>query len=176
MMGNQVLTDGILVVFCVLCILTDLYTRKIPNKLTFTVGTLSIVLNSYQLGLSGTLKSLGGIVLAFGLLLIPFITRGLAAGDVKMLMAIGALKGEYFTLGTTVYMALIGGVLAIIWMLSSNKPSYFLRKIKIYFTNSILLGNLEQWNQEDIPTRQQYMPYAVAIGLGAILFMIIQRL
>jgi len=64
----------------------------------------------------GLLDHLAGLVVGF-LVSYPFYAAGgLKAGDGKLLMAVGALKGTAFLLQAAVWGALTGGIIAIVFI------------------------------------------------------------
>ena len=100
-------------------IVTDWRWQRIPNQVTYPTMVAGLVLGSLE-GIpgapfgAGALDHLAGLVLAF-LVSYPFyVSGGLKAGDAKMLMAIGALRGSLFLLTSALYGALAGGVLALV--------------------------------------------------------------
>ena len=60
----------------------DLRERRIPNFLVFPAAVIGLVLHSIGYGLHGFLFSLKGLGLGFALLLIPYLVKGMKAGDV----------------------------------------------------------------------------------------------
>jgi prepilin peptidase CpaA len=86
--------------------------------------------------------------------------RGLGAGDVKLMVAIGALKGPEFFLFTFAWAAVFGGAMAVAGLLRSRKMTvalahlYFFRFFPRPDGSFITAGR---------------MPYAPAIALGAML-------
>ncbi len=103
-------------------IVTDRRWQRIPNQVTYPTMLIGVVLGGLE-GLSGIgvgepfrnglLDHLSGSVAAF-LVCYPFYAfGGLKAGDAKMLMAIGAVRGTIFLLYAALYGALAGGVLAL---------------------------------------------------------------
>jgi prepilin peptidase CpaA len=98
---------------------TDWKWQRIPNQLTYPTMLVGLALGLVE-GIpgapfgGGALDHLAGLVVAF-LVCYPFYAAGgLKAGDAKMLMAIGALRGARFLLAAALYGALAGGVLALI--------------------------------------------------------------
>ncbi len=71
----------------------DLLTRKIPNWFTFSAMALGLFAQLWLLGLPGLLDSVLGIGCGFVLLFPVFALGYMGAGDVKLLMAVGAWVG-----------------------------------------------------------------------------------
>ena len=92
----------------------DLKSRRIPNALTFGAAAVALAFHGATAGLPGLAISLSGWVIGAALFLPLFALRGMGAGDVKLLAAVGAWLGP----GEVVWVALItsiaGGVLALI--------------------------------------------------------------
>src|SRR6476646_6105704 len=83
-------------------VVTDVRSRRISNRLTYPLMALGLAANGLAGGWGGARDSaLGWLLGAIG------------AGDLKLLAAIGALKGPEFVLHAAVYTALAGGVLAL---------------------------------------------------------------
>src|SRR5215467_6062427 len=89
--------------------LIDVWSRRIPNWVTF--GTLlgGVLINAWLHGFSGALFALGGAALGLALLLPFYVMRAIGAGDVKLLAALGALIGPTALISVAVYGALVGG-------------------------------------------------------------------
>ena len=107
-----------LVVLFVVVTYTDGRFLRIPNVLTYptmVIGLVFGVLEAFPgaLFVNGFLDHLVAIVLAFAVSYPFYAAGGLKAGDAKLLMAIGAVRGTTFLLVATVYGALIGGVIAV---------------------------------------------------------------
>ena len=142
-------------------IVTDWRWRRIPNAVTYPTmlaGLLLGVLESTgRAGFPGSIFS-GGLIdhvagLAIGFLVsYPFYAAGgLKAGDGKFLMAVGALKGTAFLFVAAVYGALIGGVIAIGFIVARRIAA------QRAGTGETVGGLLHTW-----------IPYGVALGLGAL--------
>jgi len=93
--------------------ITDLRFRKIPNRLTFPAIIAGLVFHTMLNGLPGFLFSLKGIGLGMALLMIPYLLKGMGAGDVKLLGAVGGVLGPQGVFGAFLFTSLIGGVYAL---------------------------------------------------------------
>ena len=99
-------------------IYTDWRYLRIPNAFTYpamVVGLLFGLLEGFpgDLFVGGFGDHLVAIVVAFAVCYPFYAAGGLKAGDAKLLMAIGALRGLSFLLVAAIYGALLGGVIAI---------------------------------------------------------------
>ena len=137
--------------------MTDWRWRRIPNVVTYPTIVAGIVLSAFAglggLGNEGLVDHVAAVVLAF-LVCYPFYAAGgLKAGDAKLLMSIGALRGTGFFLGAAFYGAMLGGLVALGFIVvrrfskpAPGEPPNTVRRI------------LGMW-----------IPYGIALGGGALL-------
>src|SRR5262245_2179308 len=92
---------------------TDLRSRRSPNRLVVTGLVLGLALNVRAAGFAGIGSSLGGAVLGLALFLPIFLLGGMGGGDVKLMAALGSLVGPMGVLGIALAAALTGGVLGL---------------------------------------------------------------
>jgi prepilin peptidase CpaA len=102
-----------LVIAAVACI-TDLRTGRIPNVLTFSSAVAALFFHAVVGRGEGILLSLTGLIVGVVVFFIPFALRGLGAGDVKLLGAIGAWIGPAAIAWTALYTGILGGVLCVV--------------------------------------------------------------
>ncbi|WP_242057476.1 prepilin peptidase [Halobacillus yeomjeoni] len=157
--------DGLLILVLLICIGTDLKSRKIYNFITFPALGITLVLHIVLEGFPGLLSSISGFFIGLALLIIPYFLGGMGAGDVKLLAVIGAIKGGTFVLITGVYMALIGGLLAVLILLFRKGTWYRLKSIS-YFISCLLQGVKLPLGLDRNDLTATY-PYGVAIAGGA---------
>ncbi|MBI2909611.1 MAG: prepilin peptidase [Chloroflexi bacterium] len=155
---------------------TDVRSRRIPNWQTVPAIGIGIALNAVYAGQAGILSSLTGGLIGAALLLLPYLLGGMGAGDVKLLMAIGALKGSPFILWTGGYAALIGGLMAIAIVIKRKSVLPLLR----YLLNPLLGSGVAAYVPPALTARISLqtaerpeslsvrLPYGVAIGLGTL--------
>ncbi|MCM1988191.1 A24 family peptidase [Oceanirhabdus seepicola] len=162
--------DIILVLVLIICLITDVKEQMIYNKVIFptliTVVPLHLILN----GVGGLKSSLLGLLVGFSLLLIPYFLGGIGAGDVKLLALIGAIKGSFFVLNTALYMAVIGGLIALIIILV-NKETARCFKGMIIWVVSFFQGVRYKLELPTSALIKKY-PYGVAIVGGAAICLI----
>ncbi|MFD1637682.1 A24 family peptidase [Evansella tamaricis] len=160
----------LLSIVLVVCVFTDLKNRKIYNIVIFPSLLLAIVFNVFLHGWTGLLDSLLGFLLGFGILLIPYLMGGMGAGDVKFLALIGAIMGPAFVFSTTIYMALLGGVIGLIILLFRGG---FIHNMKSFFQ---ALWGIKYGIKPEMGFKSRMnttFPYGVAIAGGAFLTFIL---
>jgi prepilin peptidase CpaA len=137
---------------------TDWRFLRIPNVLTYPAMLVGIVLGALE-GVPGELFSRGlvdhvaALALAFAISYPFYAAGGLKAGDAKLLMAMGALRGINFLLLGAVYGALIGGVLAVGFIITRK-----LARPAAGVAPATLSGIMKS-----------SIPYGVALGVGGLL-------
>jgi Flp pilus assembly protein protease CpaA len=159
----HIVEDAVLLIFVLTVITTDWRWQRIPNVVTYPTMLIGLLLGIAE-GLTG--EALGGgvpfdngiadhltgLVVAF-LVSYPFYAaRGLKAGDAKMLMAMGALRGGVFLLRAALYGALAGGVLALV-LIAARRLAPPETEVKDPF-----------WR-----LMKSRIPYGVALGIGALI-------
>ena len=92
---------------------TDLRSSRIPNWLTFPAMCFALAGHAWLGGPSEAIFSLEGLGAGLGLFLIPYMSKGIGAGDVKLLAAVGAIVGPYGVLLSGLLTVLVGGVYAV---------------------------------------------------------------
>ena len=145
----------------------DLYDRRIPNYLTFGSALLAFAFGLVNGGWSGLSVALGGWILGVALFLPFFALRGMGAGDVKLLAALGAWIGPAVLLSLTFYTAIAGGVLALLVVLWQRKLSSTFGNIWLLLCHWRVAGvrPLAQVSLENQDTPR--LAYGVPIAVGA---------
>lgn len=147
-----------LVVLLLVVIYTDWRWLRIPNVVSYPAMLAGLVLGVLEgfpgaLFGGGFLDHLVALVLAFAFSYPFYAAGGLKAGDAKLLMAIGALRGTSFLLFAAVYGAIIGGVLAVGFIAVRR-----LRRPSDGAAPNTMAGVMKT-----------SMPYGIALGLGGLL-------
>jgi prepilin peptidase CpaA len=127
----MIFTQLLLFFIVAYAVFLDLRTRKIPNALTINalwLGLLAqMLLGAMHTGswswvglLQGGCSALLGIAVALALGLFPFAVGGVGAGDVKLVMAMGAFVGPVTIFWAILFGTASGGLLALLWLALSR--------------------------------------------------------
>jgi prepilin peptidase CpaA len=138
----------LLFIFLGIAAIFDLFCRRVPNYWTGIgagIGMATPWLGGHGISLAGAY--LGG-VLAFSLFFLPYASGWMGAGDVKLFGASGLFLGWEGVIAAALHIALAGGILAILYLLTQF--FYFFRNKK---------------NQSKYLAARG-LPYAVAIFFG----------
>ncbi|MHB0912930.1 MAG: A24 family peptidase [Armatimonadota bacterium] len=146
---------------------TDLRSGKIYNTLTLPCMLLGLAANTVLGGLSGLLTSLAGMGAVLLLALLFLNLSGIGGGDVKLMMAVGALLGLNFAIRVMVLSALAGGVFSLLVMLRHRILLTTLRGMLI----GLLAGRSGAVGGAPGSIR---FPYSPAIALGTLAAMVMR--
>jgi prepilin peptidase CpaA len=114
--GSQPIASALLLALVVIAGASDLHTRRLPNWLTLGGAVAGLICQTWPRGGPGALDSSLGWLLGCALLFVPFRLRGVGAGDVKLLGAVGAIRGPGFVFAAFFCTALIGGLISLLVM------------------------------------------------------------
>ncbi len=156
----------------------DIRTRRIPNYLTLGIALSGL---GYQLGTQGwqgLTSGLLGLILGFGLLLLPYIWGGLGAGDVKALAALGAWLGPFQTFQLFCFMGLAGGLMALFILWWRGLLWIKIKQGWTWILSRLLLGTFRGGGlpgQTDNSPREtdQGFPYGPAMAAGMFMLIIL---
>jgi prepilin peptidase CpaA len=147
----------------------DVRTRRIPNWLTFPAALLGLVAATAAHGGTGTIASATGLLVGLALFFPLFALRGLGAGDVKLMGALGAWLGTSLIFGVAFYTSLAGGVLALALILRHRYGRQAARNLLFLFTHWRVVG-LEPLDSLTLETSAgPKLPYALPIATGVAL-------
>lgn len=166
------MVNGILICLIGAALYTDLRTRRIPNVVTVGGCLLGIV---WMLIEGKVVISIAGLVLGFSLMLPGFMIGGVGGGDVKLMAAIGSLKGPTFVLNVFIFSTLCGGLLAIISAVRDRRLGRMLIDTWFYL-RSLGTSIVTRRNMVSVtlPTADKaaVLPYGVAIFAGTLLVLL----
>lgn len=156
----------------------DIRFRKIPNWLNLSGVILGVGLNCFFLGRAGLLLAISGCGLALLIYFPLFLARGMGAGDVKLMAAVGALAGPRNWLYIFLVTALLGGVAAIILILRKQRLLSTLANV------GVIVGELSHARAPyrkdpglDVRAKQSIgLPHGAVIAAGSIVFLLLVTL
>ncbi len=146
--------------------LTDIRSHRIPNVLSLGGMALGLALQFWTQGAAGMLAGLGGIGIGL-LIFIPFYALGgMAAGDVKLMGAVGAFLGPVETLLAVAFTLMAGGVLAFFVLVIRNGALDFLRRYLSIAHCLLVTGRISYIPPAQGEAAMTRFPYALAILTG----------
>jgi len=144
---------------------TDLWSRRIPNLLVLAGLFTGLFIAVLTAGLEGLAFSLMGAAAGFSLLLLPYLLGGMGGGDVKLMMALGAILGPVSIFWVFIYTCLVGGVIALGVIIISGRW-------QVIAANGLLRLGIAMSYPRHLPSQNQAIPYGVAIAAGVVIFLI----
>lgn len=163
---------GVTVVTVAICVVTDVRFGKIFNVVTLPAAIIGLILNIVFGGLGGPAErglvaSLCGFATGFGVFLLSSaFGRILGGGDIKLLMALGAIQGPSTLLLTIIYTALAGGVMAIVVMLWRRDFMAGIRRLLSGLTLRVVARVPIDVSETKSTAR---LPYAIPIAVGCLI-------
>jgi len=169
------ITNAILLIVLIVCLITDIRQRKIYNIITFPA--IAGGLNGTLYGMEGLLDSLKGIGIVTVILILPFMMGGMGAGDVKLLMVVGALKGVSFTFETILATFLAGGLIAVMLIIKRSMWREVFGRLtaNLYLFVALPVFKRQVSEKNTFQDQEKYaFPYGIAIFIGTILVLLIR--
>jgi len=158
------------IVFLLVIVLTDTVRSKIPNFATVLLALTGFTLNGLFTGMEGLRFSVLGLLVGIGLLLIPYLMKGMGAGDVKAMGALGALLGPAAIFQVFLYTAVAGGGLAILHYLFAGQLTARLNAWCVALFTFMATKDRDMLKPVPVGKRIKF-PYAAAIALGYCAFL-----
>ncbi len=161
----SIITTVLALLLLGLCAYWDLRYRKIPNWATLPAIILGLGLNGLVLGWGGMKTSGLGFLVGFGALLILFVLSWMGGGDVKLMAAVGALKGYPFVVSALFYSLIVGVVIGVAMLIWNRKTQRTFKNL--FFVVASRLSPLFP-KRDIIPEETQKIPFGLAIVLGTV--------
>ncbi len=158
------LAGAVFSVLLLLAAVEDVRSRRIPNVLIAPLAVLGLVYSGLMPpSLGGALRGIEGLLTGL-ICWLPFYVFGwLGAGDVKMFAAAGAWLGPMRAVEGTFIAALLGAVVALLWMFRARGVKNSLETLGIATTLPVVLAETASSN-----TKARSLPYGVPMAAGAL--------
>lgn len=154
----------------IICVITDIKTKKIKNAVCFTSASLGIILNLLEFGVKGILLSVLGICIPIIILYILYLTKSLGAGDVKLFAAIGSIWGSNLVLYSMIFSFIMAGFCGLIIIIV--KKIFIIGLISFARQIKIILVTRSFSNYVSSNSNKTVLHLSPAIMLGTILSII----
>lgn len=164
---------AVVLMACVVGCVTDLRARRLPNVLTLPLWVSGLAFAFATGGLAGGAGAFAASVILAVPYIILFIGAGGGAGDAKMMAGIGAWLGLSQGLYALVVIALLGGVVGVVWSVCNGSASALFSKLRTAITGAVGLAYGRLTPAESLaflPTAggSARIPYGLAICFGAL--------
>ncbi len=151
----------------------DFRFRRIPNWLTLLGVILGWGLNIFLFEMIGLRTAAFGLGLAFLIYFPLYLLRGMGAGDVKLMGAVGSIVGPANWFGIFILTSILGGVVALILLLFKGRLFRTLSNVG-YMLKEILFLRAPYMKKEELDVRSPKavtLPHGVMIALGSLAFL-----
>jgi prepilin peptidase CpaA len=160
---------GVTLLFISMVCFWDLRWHRIPNRVTYSTLVAGVGYHALGVGWSGILFSLEGFFLGGGLLFIAYLMKGVGAGDVKMLAALGALWGPLPVLNIFLIAAALGGPISLLLLWRSG---YLFETLHRYWE----MARYSLWMRQFFyiepskAVRRTRLPYGAVLSCGVVVW------
>jgi prepilin peptidase CpaA len=151
--------------------------RKIPNWLSLSGLILGLGMNTLLSGWGGLGAAALGFTLALLIYTPLYLIRGMGAGDVKLMAAIGAISGPHDWLGIFIGTALAGGLVSLTTVIIKGRIHQTLLNLTTILSELLQFRRPAKTDSRlDVRNPNALrMPYALNIAAGYIAFLWLGR-
>lgn len=166
-------TCAILIPGVLLASWIDYSQRRVPNWLNALLIVTGFIVQACYFGTAGLATGTLGLLTGFGLLIVPWMMHGMGAGDVKLMAAIGVWLGPLLTLYSFALGAIIGGITAVIMILSTGRLRMACVNIGVILAKCSTPHAVfsEVGSAKSFGPTSQLLPYGVPLTAGTLLIL-----
>jgi len=169
-----IVLQAVLALVVLIAAVTDIRSRRIPNWLTLAGLILGLGLNAFLFEINGLKAAAFGFGLAFLIYFPLYLLRGMGAGDVKLMAAIGSIVGPANWFGIFVLSNLLGGVIAIVLLIAKGRlrrtflnVGYMLKELVFFRPPYLKREELDVKNPKAVT-----LPHGVSVALGSVSYLV----
>jgi len=151
-----------------LACISDLQTRRIPNVLTFSAAGGALVFHLISGGWNTAAWSLAGYIVGLLLFFPLFALRGMGAGDVKLLAAVGAWIGPSQVAVAALISSIAGGIVALVIALGCGYLKAAFRNVWLLLVHWRVMGVRPMDAVTLQGSKGPRLAYAVPIAIGTV--------
>lgn len=148
--------------------ISDLRTRRIPNRLTGPAILAGILMHFALNGWRGLGSAAAAGAVAGAIFLVFFIAGGMGAGDVKLMTAVGCMAGLHSIAEILIMTSLVGGVFAVAVAIVRGRLRSTLTNVMVLAVHHRTAG-LEPHPELNVANSSTLrLPYGIAIAVGCL--------
>jgi prepilin peptidase CpaA len=167
----------LLIAIVLVAAIYDLRFRRIPNWLNLSGVILGLAVNTFLFGRHGFILAVLGIASSLAIYLPLYLIRGMGAGDVKLMAAVGAIAGPWNWFGIFLATALLGGVVSLVFVAFKKRFHQTCFNVALVATE-LCQFRLPSKSNSQLDVRHPRalgMPHGVLIAIGTVAFLIVRR-
>jgi prepilin peptidase CpaA len=152
--------------FLFFAVVSDVRFHRIPNWLTLPALLAALLVSPWAGATSGPLEAAMGAALGFALLVGPYALGGMGAGDVKVLMGLGAWLGPEAMSGAAVWAVIAGGAFGVILLTLRGEIVPYVQRWSRMFWSTLRLRRISYEPPTAGSVASGGIPFAAAIAVG----------
>lgn len=168
---------GVLSALLAAAVVSDIKSRRIPNRLVLqglalaaAMHLMSLLLGQAPLAPSPLWSPPAGVLAGFAFLLPLYLIGACGAGDVKLMAMVGAFVGPGVALSAGVYTLVAGGVLSLAVMALRGVTLQTLSNVRFILTEWRMRAHTgTHLRLAPLAATAARLPYGVAIAAGTLL-------
>lgn len=151
----------------------DYSQRRVPNWLNLTLAVAGFAVQGYFFSTAGLAAGFCGLLVGFGILIVPWLMHGMGAGDVKLMAAIGVWMGPLLTFYSFALGAVFGGFAAVVMIVSSGRLRMACTNLGIIMAKCSNRETLfsDFGSAKSFGTSSQLLPYGVPLSAGTLVIL-----
>lgn len=153
----------------------DLRFRRIPNWLSSSGIILGFGLNTLFFGRQGLMAAALGFLCALVVYVPLYLVRGMGAGDVKLMAAVGAMAGPHNWVEIFLATAILGGIVSLIVITLKKRFHRTLLNLAVIVAE-LLRFRVPSASEEHLDVRNEKalrLPHGAVIAGGCITFILL---
>lgn len=174
MLINEMTMVAVLVPAMLLACWCDYRAHRVPNWLNGALAVTGLAVHAAWGGWNGLAHSATGLIAGLAPLLVLWMMRGMGAGDVKFMAALGAWLGPTLTLYALAAGGLAGGVMAVAmiahrgaWRTTTTNLGVLMMKVGSWRTAMSEFASVHEMGRSN-----GVLPYAIPLSVGTFLVLI----
>ena len=147
---------------------SDIRAGRIPNWLTYGGLVVGLTLRTILEGWRGLGQGAAGILAGGGIFFLFYLVRGMGAGDVKLMAAVGAWTGVRQAVVVMIATAVAGGILGVVYMVFYRRVGSTVRNIGELIRFHLTSGIQPHPEVSLSDPGSIRVPYGLAIAMGTL--------